>query len=195
MSLSRYARFLIAGLVATIALGAAVSSATASTGASVTNGVSSASANGKLTLSGPVTIVCDVTLSLNLNASIAKTNLAQIGTVQLGDTIRNCNLGTINGVILNGITVNYLGFRGTLPDITQINTRALNAGFQLNNVPILGSCLWRGTVDTNFNRNVATLEIDTVDLNASSTLSSSCGTGSLRGTLTVLPTKPRINLI
>lgn len=203
MSLTRTMRFVFAALVATIAMGAAVSTANAATGASVTNGVTLAAANGSLTLTAGINIICDVTLGLALNRSIAKTTGAQIGSILLsgsGSNIANCN-GGVTGVVLNGITVGYASFTGDLPDIETINGLSRNAAFQLNIPAIRGTCLYTGSVPATFNRDVLSGAIDTVDLSASNSLASSgpsanCPSpGSLRGTLTVLATKPIIQLI
>lgn len=204
MSLTRTMRFVFAALVATIAMGAAVSTANAATGASVTNGVTLASANGKLTLTAGLNIICDVTLGLRLNSSIAKRTLAQIGEILLstrGSTITNCNLG-VTGTVLNGITVGYISHVGTLPNISAINAQSNNAAFLLN-IPTIGNCLFTGTVPAIFNRNVLTGRIDTVGLAANRSLNAgttaACPSapqgGSLNGTLTVLETRPIIQLI
>jgi len=184
-------RFLIAGLVATIAMGAAVSSATASTGASVTNGVTLASANGQLTLNaGGVNIICNVTLGLSLNRSIAKTTDALIGNVLpsgSGSQIADCNLGA-TGIVLSGITVGYQSFDGALPDVESINALSRNAAFELT-IPAIGTCLYTGSVPARFNRDIFTSQIPTVELNSNRSLNAPAGCptpGSLIGTMDVL---------
>lgn len=200
MSLTRTMRFLIAGLVATIAMGMAVSSATASTGASVTNGVTLASANGPLTLSaGGLNIICNVTLGLSLNQSIAKSAGATIGTVLpsgSGSTISGCNLG-VTGIVLSGITVQYTSFIGTLPNIAAINGATTNAAFELN-IPAIGSsCLYTGSVNAQFVR-ASSGAITRVGLSSRNSLNapSPCPSpGSLNGPMTVQATQPVVQLI
>lgn len=202
MLTTRKMRALAVGLFGMLVMAAAVSNATASTGLSITNNVSLATANGRLTLqAGEIVENCDVRLGIILNRSIAKRTLAQIGELQLSDpggssSISNCDLSS-TGYVLNGITVGYTGFVGTLPNITGITAQSNNAAFLLQ-LPIIGSCLYTGTVPVTFNRNPITGRIETVSFTRSPTLfaAANCpGPGSLSGTLTVLATQPIITLI
>jgi len=193
-------RFLIAGLVATIAMGAAVSSATASTGASVTNGVTLAAANGSLTLAAGLNIICNVTLGLALQPSIAKSPGALIGNVLPSGTtsrIDNCNAG-VTGTVLSGITVRYVSFIGNLPNINAINGVSTDAAFELN-IPSIGqSCLYTGSVNAQFVRNTATGAITNVGLASRNTLTAPApcpSPGSLNGPMAVLAPQPVIQLI
>lgn len=193
-------RALAIGLVGMLAMAAAVSTASASRGLSITNGVSLAIANGRLSLqAGGILEHCDVSLGIALNRSIAKRTLATIGTVQLsgfGSSISNCDLW-LTGYILNDITVGYGGFNGTLPNITGIWAQSNNAAFSLH-YPIIGLCLFSGSVSVTYNRNTITGRIETVSFTGSETLTatSPCPTpASLLGTLTFLATQPITSLM
>lgn len=201
MRTSRRMRALVVGFFGMIVMAAAVSDASAATGLSISNGVSLATANGRLTLNagGGLTETCFVTLGLQLSRSIAKRTLAQIGTVLLsnfGSSIRDCDL-SLGGEVLNGITVGYIGFNGTLPNITGIRAQSNNARFLLN-LPIIGLCLYTGTVPLVFNRNAVTGLIETVTLNAVNSLIAPApcpSPASLLGVLTVLNPRPTVVLI
>jgi hypothetical protein len=192
---------LIVGLLAAIVFGASAGSATAATGASVTNGATLATASGRVTMNaGGINENCTVRLGMTLNSSIAKRAGTTIGTVQStasgGSSITNCDLST-EGTVLHGIVVRYTSFAGTLPNITRINASAPLAGFLLQ-LPIFGSCLYQGTVNAVFNRNVTTLEITSVAISGTGLTGSPSGCptpASLGGTLTVASPLPRINLI
>jgi hypothetical protein len=196
MSMTRAMKLFMVGVLAIVAMGASVSTATASRGASVNASLATATGILTLTASG-LTVTCTVRLGIQLSSSIAKSSGALIGSILLSpaSTITNCNLG-ITGTVLNGITVTYSGFTGTLPNITSILGNTTNAAFLLQ-LPIFGSCLYRGgTIASTFNRSGGGL-ITTVGLNGSGlTSSGSCpGPATLRGTLTVDSPQPTVTLI
>lgn len=200
MTLSRKARWLAAAVVASVVMSAAVGSAQASRGLSVTNGVTLFTANGTITkLTGDgINERCFLTLGIILNRSIAKATLAQIGVIQLtgtGSSVRACQV-TTNWEILNNITIGYLGFTGSLPNITSILARSNNFQIALT-FPIIGRCLYTGSLPMAFNRGAAGT-IDTITLNAVNSLIAPppCPSpASINGVLTVLPVKPVIQLI
>lgn len=109
--------------------------------------------------------------------------------------VRNCHFAGIDLQFLSVITLDYLGFPGTLPDISQLNARFTTVGFAIYGLPILGTCLWLGMLNADLNRNLATHEISSIRLLSYGTLSSLCGDGSLSALLSVLPLTPSASLI
>jgi hypothetical protein len=131
--MSRAARIAVMGAVVLCSLMSLVGVASASTGIA-SPGLSS-SVTGPVTLtSSGVNIICSVTLTGNLERTIAKTAGA-LGLTATGGTIFGCNPSTVTGTVVPGITVGYRSFAGTLPGIT---------GFTGTNTSV-GSFTLRGT--------------------------------------------------
>jgi hypothetical protein len=198
--LNRQFRLLACVAFAVAALGAAASTASASRGASITNGVTLISANGTLTVTSGFNVICAFTVGFGLNSSVAKSVGAAVGTVlpAPASQVSNCSLG-VTGTILSGATIRYANFTGQLPALTGLGAAIVGFGFALN-IPSIGTCLWNGTLNVMLSRNLGTGAIDTISLPGSplplSTGIASCPmSATLRGSLTVLPTKPIYQLI
>lgn len=195
----RTIRLLATALIATVVMGFAVNSATASTGVSVTNGVTLFSANGVLTyFASGLTTTCRWSIGFAVAPSVAKTPGALFARVlpSPGSTFTACNLG-ITGTMLDGATFNYSSFSGTLPNISSIVVTSTNIGF-LFQLPLVGSCLHSGgSIRATLTRNTVTGTIDSIAISGSGITSrGSCpGPITISGTLTVLATKPILQLI
>lgn len=201
MSLTRTTRATITAMIATIAFGAAISSAAASTGASVTNGVTLASASGPITLSaGGLNLICNVTLGFSLNASIAKAPGAVVANVLpsgAGSTISACVLG-MTGEVLDHVTFNYTSFAGTLPNIAALNTNSSNFAFSLN-IPMIGTdCLFTGSMNAQFVRDTGSGAITRINVSSRNSLNAPApcpSPASLNGPMAVATPRPAIQLI
>lgn len=200
MSARHAVRLLAVGTIASLALGWLVASAGAATGIVVANRVILFTANGPVTITkGGLVVTCDVTIGMQLEQSIDKAQMVPMARVQPSPASRfaNCNFAT-GGVVLSDITVDVLSYTGTLPAMTSVVAYSSDFAILLQ-LPIIGSCLYTGTVVVRMNRNVGTGAIDTLALRTNTTLASTdagcSATATLAGQLTVLPGKPIVQLI
>jgi hypothetical protein len=196
--MAKYARTLLAVVGATVMLSALVSSASAGR-------LSTTSRNVRATWSSmefvePVfgaSVRCPVTLEGSFHsATMAKVVEALVGFISRG-TINNSLCAGGRGTILQASLpwhIRYVGFQGTLPNITVLRTVALGMGFRVDGA--FGSCLFLTTVlqpsTGSLNRSVVTRSLTSVDAGGEITSSEACGpfgsrvTGRLSGRSTSL---------
>ncbi|MDW5597400.1 hypothetical protein VSS74_23835 [Conexibacter stalactiti] len=205
---TRWIHALLVGILATVAMGAAVSSATATR---LSISPTSASASGVLSLGfSGITTTCNITLAILTPNSIAKTVGTPIGSILLtgvGRTILSgCSAAFRTVTVLNGVVLSYTSFSGTLPNISSITTdvRTNGPGFLI--LYAAGpACLYnRFGLRVVLNRNVATGSITSLTISTPGTLATivlnppglNCFTGlKLAGILTVQAPQPRVTLI
>jgi hypothetical protein len=147
-NLVKTTKLIFVALVAMLAFAFAASAASASVAIGTPGLLTTAS--GVLTLSANGNVItCNVSLGIQLQSRITKTSGALVGSVLASptSTITNCNLGVTQGTVLSGITLTYVSFAGTLPNITQVNAQSTNAAFSLNIPAAFGVCLFRGSVN------------------------------------------------
>ena len=149
-------RKVLVAVVAIIAMGLAVRDAVASTGMSITNGVWSYESVGPMTFSvGGLGVICDVTLEVDINSSIAKSPGASFGSIKPDpwSQIVNCNQG-VTATVLFSVPLDYQSFTGTLPAISAIRLSGLYPAILLY-LPVLGaSCLYdSGSLNMSISRN------------------------------------------
>ncbi|MDW5596984.1 hypothetical protein VSS74_21735 [Conexibacter stalactiti] len=201
MSLLRFARLAAIGIIASVALASAVSTASATRLSFERATLTSSTGTVTVSVSG-ITFRCNVTLGTRQTTSIAKVAGTPIETLLLsgaGSSVRSCNPPTVTAEILPGAVFTYLGFTGPLPNILQIRAQAINAGLL---VTINGTvrCLYRGTIFATYNRNTMTLEIDSISFAFSGLLDtplngSVCPGLSAHGGVLIPNPKPRVRLI
>lgn len=194
--LNRQFRLLACAALAVVTLGAAVGAASASRGFSITNGVTLATASGTLTFTtSGLTIPCTVTLGIGLNSSVSKLFNSPIGTL-LPSPATGCTL-MITGTVLGG-TLHHNGFFGTLPNnISAFGTSLRGFGVLLQ-TPIVGSCLWGGTLTANLRRITTTGALDSIKLSGTPGLVSGTGcpaTLTVSGSLPFAAPQPIYQLI
>lgn len=199
--MARSVRSFMVGLAAAFAVATIAADASASTGLSVVNGVSSASARGALTFgSGALSYLCNVTLGIALNPSIAKTSRSAIGQIldsSAGSGFSGCNAGMV-GTVLDGATLEYSSFMGTLPEISAVDAVITDVAISLV-IPFIGQeCLYTGTINARMIRTAFTGIISTIRLVARSSLTAPipCPSPlSLNGMMTVQGAQPIVQLI
>ncbi len=91
-------------------------------------------------------ITCEVTRTLRLNSSIAKTAGAAVGTVT-EVTLRNCTGGVVR-MLTAGLPwrINYVSFTGTLPSIREVRVEIRSFEFLIESLLGAERCLFMGSL-------------------------------------------------
>jgi len=91
-------------------------------------------------------ITCEVTRTLRLNGSIAKSAGAAVGTVT-GVTLRNCTGGGVRMLTASlPWRVNYVSFTGTLPNIREVRVEIAMFAFLIESLLGAERCLFMGNL-------------------------------------------------
>ena len=195
--MSKYARTLLALVAATVLLSALVSSASAGRLSTTSRNVRATWASMEFIEPLGTTVRCPVTLEGSFHsATMAKVVDALVGHISRA-TLNNavCSGGT--GTILQASLpwhIRYVGFMGTLPNITALRTVAIGMGFRA--AGSFGNCLFLTTTlqpsTGQLNRNATTRSLTSVTAGGTITSSENCGpfgeriTARLGGTSTSL---------
>ena len=98
---------------------------------------------------GGFSLICEVTLTINLNSAISKTAGSIVGNV-IAAVFRNCRGGTF--IVLapearNPWPIKFQNFTGTLPNITEVTLTIENTGFLVEAFFRTARCLYGGTIE------------------------------------------------
>jgi len=96
-------------------------------------------------------LICEVTRTLRLNRSIAKTAGVQVGSVTAVE-VRNCRGGAIKFLTETlPWRITYVSFAGTLPAISELRLEIRLGGFLLRNFLGTAECLYVGSIQETTN--------------------------------------------
>jgi hypothetical protein len=157
-------RFLLGALaaIAVVSIGAGTAGALRSIEFGTTRSETRSMSRALTIEGGGVRAVCEVTLLKEL-FTVAKTRGARAGTARLVANERTCTGGRLRPLnTIEGWTVTYQSFTGTLPNITSVRFEILAFAFLIQAFGGLGDCLYRGNaqVTTGPGTNVTELRFD-----------------------------------